>query len=68
MYLLACSPRQFLLTGIIVFQSHFVLAVVAENGRLRHLESIAKKFAELTMAHRGEMKAIVTTVIVSYTS
>ncbi|PSS26466.1 ATP synthase subunit O like [Actinidia chinensis var. chinensis] len=39
------------------------LAVLAENGRLRHLESIAKKFTELTMAHRGEMKAIVTTVI-----
>ncbi|RWR82824.1 ATP synthase subunit O, mitochondrial [Cinnamomum micranthum f. kanehirae] len=39
------------------------LAVLAENGRLRHIESIAKSFVELTMAHRGEVKAIVTTVI-----
>ncbi|KAH7848395.1 hypothetical protein Vadar_002261 [Vaccinium darrowii] len=37
--------------------------VLAENGRLKHLESIAKRFTELTMAHRGEMKALVTTVI-----
>jgi len=39
------------------------LVVLAENGRLKHLESIAKRFTELTMAHRGEMKALVTTVI-----
>ncbi|KAI8571675.1 hypothetical protein RHMOL_Rhmol01G0137700 [Rhododendron molle] len=39
------------------------LVVLAENGRLKHLESIVKRFTELTMAHRGEMKAIVTTVI-----
>ncbi|MCL8600380.1 F0F1 ATP synthase subunit delta [Proteus mirabilis] len=29
------------------------LVVLAENGRLRHLESIAKRLSELTMAHRG---------------
>lgn len=29
------------------------------------METIAKRFAEVTMAHRGEVKAIVTTVIVS---
>ncbi|KAJ8640903.1 hypothetical protein MRB53_017597 [Persea americana] len=39
------------------------LAVLAENGRLRHIESIAKSFVELTMAHRGEVLAIVTAVI-----
>ncbi|XP_059651840.1 ATP synthase subunit O, mitochondrial [Cornus florida] len=39
------------------------LAILAENGRLRNLESIAKRFTELTMAHRGEVKAIVTSVI-----
>ncbi|KAF5946601.1 hypothetical protein HYC85_016829 [Camellia sinensis] len=39
------------------------MAVLAENGRLRHLEAIAKRFIELTMAQRGEVKAIVTTVI-----
>ncbi|XP_058072397.1 ATP synthase subunit O, mitochondrial-like isoform X1 [Magnolia sinica] len=39
------------------------LAVLAENGRLRHIESITKSFLELTMAHRGEVKAIVMTVI-----
>ncbi|XP_077254131.1 ATP synthase subunit O, mitochondrial-like [Tasmannia lanceolata] len=39
------------------------MAILAENGRLRHIESIAKSFTELTMAHRGEVKAVVTTVI-----
>ncbi|KAI9116668.1 hypothetical protein K1719_012326 [Acacia pycnantha] len=39
------------------------LVIVAENGRLRNLGSIAKKFKDLTMAHKGEVKAIVTTVI-----
>lgn len=39
------------------------LVVLAGNGRLRHIDSIAKRFAELTMAHKGEVKAIVTTVI-----
>ncbi|GER37902.1 F1-ATP synthase delta subunit [Striga asiatica] len=37
--------------------------VVAESGRLGHLDRIAQRFSELTMAHRGEVKAIVTTVI-----
>ncbi|GAB4832596.1 hypothetical protein Ancab_006611 [Ancistrocladus abbreviatus] len=39
------------------------LVVLAQNGRLRHIESIAKRFSELSMAHKGEVKAIVTTVI-----
>ncbi|KGN45131.1 ATP synthase subunit O, mitochondrial [Cucumis sativus] len=39
------------------------LAVLAENGRLKYVDGIAKKFQELTMAHRGEVKAIVSTVI-----
>ncbi len=39
------------------------LAVLADNGRLKNLDSIAKKFVELTMAHRGEVKAVVTAVI-----
>lgn len=39
------------------------LVLLAENGRLRHLDDIVKKFRELSMAHRGEVKAIVTTVI-----
>lgn len=39
------------------------LVIMAEYGRLRHVDSIAKRFSELTMAHRGELKAIVTTVI-----
>ncbi|KAK4488615.1 hypothetical protein RD792_004383 [Penstemon davidsonii] len=37
--------------------------VVAENGRLKHVERISQRFSELTMAHRGEVKAIVTSVI-----
>ncbi|GAV67017.1 OSCP domain-containing protein [Cephalotus follicularis] len=39
------------------------LVVLAENGRLRNIDSIAKRFQELTMAHKGEVKAIVTSVI-----
>ncbi|KAG6606875.1 hypothetical protein SDJN03_00217, partial [Cucurbita argyrosperma subsp. sororia] len=39
------------------------LVVLAENGRLRYIDSIAKRFLELTMAHKGEVKAVVTTVI-----
>lgn len=38
---------------------------MAEKGRLRHLEKIAKTFTDLTMAHKGEVKVTVTTVIVS---
>ncbi|KAJ4957933.1 hypothetical protein NE237_025044 [Protea cynaroides] len=40
------------------------LVILAENGRLRHIESISKRFLELTMAHRNEVKAVVTTVII----
>ncbi|XP_010257251.1 PREDICTED: ATP synthase subunit O, mitochondrial-like [Nelumbo nucifera] len=39
------------------------LGVLADNGRLRHIENIAKRFLELTMEHKKEVKAIVTTVI-----
>ncbi|OWM90015.1 ATP synthase subunit O, mitochondrial-like [Punica granatum] len=39
------------------------LVVLAENGRLRNLESIAKRFIELTMAHKGEVNVTVTSVI-----
>ncbi|XP_022756780.1 ATP synthase subunit O, mitochondrial-like [Durio zibethinus] len=39
------------------------LVILAENGRLKYIESIAKRFVELTMAHKGEVKATVTSVI-----
>ncbi|KAI4333140.1 hypothetical protein L6164_017981 [Bauhinia variegata] len=39
------------------------LVLLAENGRLRNIDTIAKRFIELTMAYKGETKAIVTTVI-----
>ncbi|XP_042001343.1 ATP synthase subunit O, mitochondrial-like isoform X2 [Salvia splendens] len=39
------------------------LVIVAEGGRLGCLERMAQRFSELTMAHRGEVKATVTTVI-----
>ena len=42
--------------------------MLAENGRLRYVDSIAKRFLELTMAHRGEVEAVVTTVIVSFSA
>lgn len=35
---------------------------MAENGRLKYMETIAKRFTEVTMAHRREVKAIVTRV------
>ncbi|KAI3905634.1 hypothetical protein MKX01_036543 [Papaver californicum] len=39
------------------------VSVLAHNGRLRHIDTITKRFVELTMAHKGEVSAIVTTVI-----
>ncbi|KAF8403827.1 hypothetical protein HHK36_011933 [Tetracentron sinense] len=39
-------------------------AILAENGKLRYIESIVKRFVELNMVHKGEVKAIVTTVII----
>uniref|UniRef100_A0A2P2KHX2 ATP synthase subunit O n=1 Tax=Rhizophora mucronata TaxID=61149 RepID=A0A2P2KHX2_RHIMU len=42
------------------------LLVLADNGRLGQVDHIASRFVELTMADRGEVKAIVTTVIVSF--
>ncbi|KAG6506962.1 hypothetical protein ZIOFF_032296 [Zingiber officinale] len=41
------------------------LAVLADNGRLAHIDRISKRFVELTMAQRGEVKVIVTTVILT---
>ncbi|XP_057416378.1 ATP synthase subunit O, mitochondrial [Lotus japonicus] len=38
------------------------LVVVAENGRLKNIDTIAKRFGELAMAYKGEVKATVTTV------
>mmetsp|Transcript_53790 Transcript_53790/g.170863 ORF Transcript_53790/g.170863 Transcript_53790/m.170863 type:complete len:229 (-) Transcript_53790:69-755(-) len=35
-------------------------SVVAENGRLAETEKIAHTFADIMMAHRGEVKAMVT--------
>jgi F0F1-type ATP synthase delta subunit len=39
--------------------------VLADNGRLRNLERIAKRYVELSMAYKGEVKVTVTSVIVS---
>ena len=39
------------------------LAVLADNGRLKHIERIAERFVDLTMAHKGEVKVVVRTVI-----
>ncbi|KAK7401506.1 hypothetical protein VNO78_13041 [Psophocarpus tetragonolobus] len=39
------------------------LVLVAENGRLKNIDTIAKRFAELAMAYKGEVKATVTTVV-----
>lgn len=39
------------------------LAILAENGRLKNIGSIARKFLELTMAHKGVVNAVVTSVI-----
>uniref|UniRef100_A0A9I9EA65 Uncharacterized protein n=1 Tax=Cucumis melo TaxID=3656 RepID=A0A9I9EA65_CUCME len=44
------------------------LVVLAENGRLRYIDRIAKRILELTMAHKGEVKAIVTTVKTNFLS
>ncbi|KAL6125058.1 hypothetical protein ACLB2K_077566 [Fragaria x ananassa] len=39
------------------------LILLAENGRLRNIDTISKRFVELTMAHKGIVKVIVTSVI-----
>ncbi|XP_014502340.1 ATP synthase subunit O, mitochondrial [Vigna radiata var. radiata] len=39
------------------------LVIAAENGRLKNIDTIAKKFRELAMAYKGEVKATVTTVV-----
>ncbi|KAK4782732.1 hypothetical protein SAY86_007106 [Trapa natans] len=39
------------------------LVILAENGRLRNIEDITKRFIELTMAHKGEVNVTVTSVI-----
>ncbi|KAK7243569.1 hypothetical protein RIF29_38372 [Crotalaria pallida] len=38
------------------------LVIVAENLRLKNIDTIAKRFVELSMAYKGEVKASVTTV------
>ncbi|CAL0304830.1 unnamed protein product [Lupinus luteus] len=38
------------------------LVIVAENLRLKNIDTIAKRFVELSMAYKGEVKATVTTV------
>jgi F-type H+-transporting ATPase subunit O len=40
-------------------------AVLADNGRLKYIERIAERFVDLNMAHKGEVKVVVRTVIVS---
>ena len=40
-------------------------ALLAENGKLKNLDVIVKKFMQLTTAHRGDVKVLVTTVMVS---
>ncbi|KAM0944268.1 putative H(+)-transporting two-sector ATPase [Dioscorea sansibarensis] len=39
------------------------MSVLADNGRLQYIERIGKRFIDLTMAHKGQVKVIVTTVI-----
>jgi F-type H+-transporting ATPase subunit O len=39
------------------------LAVLAENGRLKELPKIANAYSELVLAHKGEVKAIVTSAL-----
>ncbi|PKA53864.1 ATP synthase subunit O, mitochondrial [Apostasia shenzhenica] len=64
-------PREIRVKAVneIFSEAHFTdvtknfLAVLADNGRLRYIERIAKRFIDLTMAHKGEVKVIVTTVI-----
>ncbi|CAN6810957.1 unnamed protein product [Brassica oleracea] len=43
----------------------FRTALLAENGKLKNLDVIVKKFMQLTTAHRGDVKVLVTTVMVS---
>jgi F-type H+-transporting ATPase subunit O len=40
--------------------------VLASNGRLKFVERIADRFVDLTMAHKGEVKVVVRTVVVSF--
>ncbi|RID68406.1 hypothetical protein BRARA_C00565 [Brassica rapa] len=39
------------------------LSLLAENGKLKNLDVIVKKFMQLTTAHRGDVKVLVTTVM-----
>lgn len=39
------------------------LAILAESARLKKIESFAGRFFELTEAHRGDVKVLVTTVM-----
>ncbi|KAF7824551.1 ATP synthase subunit O, mitochondrial-like [Senna tora] len=58
-----CGDAKFSdITKNFLVSTKLLASVLAENGRLRNLETIAKRFVQLTMAHKGEVKAIVTTV------
>jgi|UniRef100_A0ACD5ZKU0 F-type H+-transporting ATPase subunit O len=39
------------------------LLVLASNGRLKFVERISERFVDLTMAHKGEVKVVVRTVV-----
>ncbi|KAL1207044.1 ATP synthase subunit O [Cardamine amara subsp. amara] len=39
------------------------LSLLAENGKLKNIDVIVKKFMQLTTAHRGDVKVLVTTVM-----
>ncbi|KAI7734970.1 hypothetical protein M8C21_020760 [Ambrosia artemisiifolia] len=51
-----------ILFQLLLKHQHFLI-VLADNSRLRNIDTITKRFSDLTMAHRGEVKAVVTTVI-----
>ncbi|KAL2519857.1 Mitochondrial substrate carrier family protein [Forsythia ovata] len=50
-------------SGIELIKDIVKESVVAEYGRLAQLERVVQRFAELTIAHKGEVKVIVTSVI-----
>lgn len=66
-FVICFSEQIFILEVSLYLQIKFLFVVLlAENGRLRNIDTISKRFVELTMAHKGIVKVIVTSVIVSY--
>ena len=61
--LLMCLVESVLLFLHVVFAVFLSSAVAADLGRLRQLESIANAFTRLTLAHKGEVHVVMTTVI-----